>query len=133
MLMDNIAAMVVYCSKDLLFATKIGSTADALGVANRPARDVESLRNRLEQVDDGKCNEQVTAVFIDLEMQDRAINLIEQVLSHDGQAAVIAFGRHTSADLLERARQLGAQHVMARSDFVVQLPQLLQHYDRAAS
>ncbi len=120
--------MIIYCSKDLLFATKIGSTADALGVENRPARDADALGKRLDQLDDGKCNDAVTAVFVDLQMGPIAIDLITQTKAHTATITVIAFGRHTDVDLLAQASKRGSDHVLVRSEFVVQLPQLLQQY-----
>ena len=88
--------MIVYCCHDLLFATKIGSTAEAIGVPNRPARDGEALRKRLDRVDDGKINEPVTAVIIDLAMGATGLELLSQSKTHDTQLPVIAFGSHVA-------------------------------------
>jgi len=118
--------MIVYCSNDLIFATKIGSTAEAIGVAARPARDEQKLVARLRQVDDGRLNQPVTGVVIDLAQGDQAIALLRQVKEHDTNIPVIAFGSHVEVALLESARSNGADFVMPRSQFTAQLPALLE-------
>jgi len=117
--------MIVYCCSDLIFATKIRSTAEALGVTSRPARDADALQKRLEQVPDGKANDPVTGVFVDMELDDDALALIRQVKTHDAAIPVIAFGSHVAIDQLQAARQAGADEVMARSQFTANLAYLL--------
>ena len=120
--------MIIYCCHDLIFATKIGSTADAVGVASRPARDEQKLLARLGRVDDGKLNEPVSAVVIDLALGDVAIDLLKRVKEHDSDVPVIAFGSHVDVERLESARSNGADMVMPRSQFTVQLPTLLERF-----
>src|SRR5689334_12458092 len=118
--------MIVYCCPDLIFATKIRSTAEALGVGSRPARDETALQNRLDRVDDGKLNEPVTGVLIDLEMGETALTLIDQVKRHDPPAPVVAFGAHVATAILNSAKERGADFVMPRSMFSATLPDILQ-------
>ncbi len=75
--------MIIYCTQDLIFATKIASTAETLNVPARPARDLNKLRDRLNRVDDGsnKPNDPVTRVFIDMEMADTALAMIETIIT----------------------------------------------------
>ena len=120
--------MLVYCCQDLIFATKIRSTAEALGAPSRPARDADALRNRLEQVDDGRANGPVTAVFVDLELGPVGLELIRQAKAHDDALAVVAFGSHVAAELLQQAQQHGADFVMPRSMFSSTLPALIERY-----
>ena len=103
--------MIVYCCHDLLFATKIRSTAEAIGIPNRPARDREALQKRLDCIDDGKTNEPVTAVLIDLEMGVAGLDLLAQSKAHDRQLPVIAFGSHVATDVLQAAHDRGADVV----------------------
>ncbi len=117
--------MVVYACSDLIFGTKIRSTADALKVVSRPARDAAMLRNRLDQVDDGKSNEAVHLVLVDLDMNETAIELITASKAHSPTIPVIAFGSHVATDVLQSARDAGADHVMPRSQFTAMLPTLL--------
>lgn len=85
------------------------------------------LSNRLNQVDDGKANDPVTQVLIDLDLGDLAIEMIRATKTHDASIPVIAFGPHVAVKLLEAAREAGANQVLPRSAFTAQLPQLLAH------
>jgi CheY-like chemotaxis protein len=118
--------MIVYCCADLIFATKVRSTADSLGIVTRPVRDAPMLQKRLDRVDDGKPNEAVTALLIDLDTGDAGLALIEQAKRHDATLPVIAFGAHVAVEILEAARQRGADEVMPRGSFTRNLPQLLE-------
>ena len=117
--------MIVYSCSDLIFATKIASTAEVLGVAARPARNVSMLRARLEQVDDGKANEPVTCVMVDLELGEAALELIQAAAGFGG-VEVIAFGPHVMTEALEAAAEAGAGLVMARGAFTARLPDLIR-------
>ena len=120
--------MIVYSCHDLVFATKIRSTAESLQLPNRPARGSQALADRLKQVDDGKLNEPVTAVLIDLDLADAALELVEQVKTHDRDLPVIVFGSHVETQLLDAAKQRGADFVMPRSSFTANLPAILQRF-----
>lgn len=123
--------MIVYSCRDLIFATKIRSTAEALGLPSRPARHAEALRCRLEQIEDGKLNEPVTGVLIDLDLEDDALALIEQVKAHDPHVPVVAFGSHVAVSILDSARERGADFVLARSAFTSNLPDILRRFGGA--
>lgn len=118
--------MLIYCCTDLIFATKIGSTAQALNLPARPARDAAALQRRLEQVDDGKLNEPVTGVFIDMELGDAGLAMLRQVKAHRPTVPVVCFGSHVAVEQLQAARDAGADAVMARSQFTAQLPVLIK-------
>jgi DNA-binding NtrC family response regulator len=120
--------MIVYCSQDLIFTTKISGTADALKIPARPARDEKMLANRLNRVDDGRVNEPVTGVLIDLEMGEEGLALLEQVKKHDARIPVIAYGSHVAVDVLQAAKERGADFVMPRGMFSAQLPQILERF-----
>jgi hypothetical protein len=120
--------MIVYACQDLIFATKIRSTAEALGVPSRPARDAEALRKRLERVDDGKLNEPVTGVMIDLDLGETGLALLRQVKARDATIPVVAFGSHVATEILQAARADGADFVMPRSAFTASLPALLERF-----
>ncbi|MAE65005.1 MAG: hypothetical protein CMJ18_12110 [Phycisphaeraceae bacterium] len=118
--------MIVFCCNDLIFATKIRSAAEAIGIPCRPARDAMMLAARLDQVDDGKLNESVTGVVVDLDLGDLAIDLVSQVKAHDAALPVTVFGSHVETERLGRARDAGADFVMARSTFTEALPDVLR-------
>jgi hypothetical protein len=117
--------MFVYCCADLLFSTKVRSTAEAMSLSCRPARDVEALSKRLEQIDDGKLNEPVTGVVVDMDLGDAALQLIGTVKAYDASLPVVAFGSHVATALLNAAREAGADFVMPRSMFTNTLPDVL--------
>lgn len=118
--------MIVYCCADLLFATKVRSTAESLGIPTRPARDGHALASRLDQVDDGKLNEPVTGVMVDMDLGDAALALIAQVKAHTSAPPVVAFGSHVAVEMLQAARDAGADFVLPRGQFTANLPALLE-------
>lgn len=117
--------MIVYCCSDLIFATKVRATAEALGVVSRPVRDAAMLGARLAQVDDGRANGPVAAVLIDLEVGEQVLPLIGQVKAHDASIPVVAFASHVLTDLLAAAGEAGADQVMTRGAFTAALPGLI--------
>lgn len=123
--------MVVYCCADLIFATKIRATAEAGGVPCRPARDLEALNNRLQCINDGKLNEPVTGVVIDLDLGTMGLELLKATKAHNAQIPVVAFGSHVATELLHSARELGADFVMPRSQFTANLPAVLERLSGA--
>ncbi len=124
--------MIIYCCRDLIFATKIRATAEALGVVTRPVRDARMLQHRLERVDDGKANDPVTAFMLDLDTGDDGLALLEQVKRFDPAIPAIAFGSHVATDLLRDARERGADLVLPRSAFTARLPELLTEHRATA-
>ncbi|MEO1235944.1 MAG: hypothetical protein AAFX76_04070 [Planctomycetota bacterium] len=120
--------MLVYSCSDLIFATKIGSTAEALDVPARPARNVEMLRDRLDRVDDGKPCDAVTCVMVDLELGDHAFDLIKLAAGHASSPRVIAFGPHVRVEALAGAERVGADEAMARGAFTQRLPELIKQF-----
>jgi len=120
--------MIIYSCSDLIFATKIRSTAEVLRVESRPARNTDMLRARLDQVDDGKVNEPVTGVMIDLEMGEHAFEMIKLASMHEAKPMVIAFAPHVMTEAMAGAERGGADRVMARGAFTSQLPELVTQY-----
>lgn len=118
--------MLVYCCSDLIFATKIASTAEAVQVVARPARNAEMLRARLDQVDDGKANGPVSVLMVDLDLGNAAFDLIAQAAAHPAPPRIIAFGPHVLATALAKAKDVGADAAMTRGAFTAQLPELIR-------
>ncbi|MCE9592420.1 MAG: hypothetical protein K8S99_18090 [Planctomycetes bacterium] len=124
--------MITYACQDLIFATKIRSTAETLGVPCRPTRDPAALGNRLNRVEDGKLNEPVTGLLIDLEMGEAGLALLDQIKAFDAKIPVVAFGAHVATEVLDAARERGADFVMARGMFTANLPDILKRLGGAA-
>lgn len=122
--------MIVYCCADLIFATKVRSTCDALGATSRPARNAEMLQKRLDRVDDGKANDPVALVLVDLDIGEPALELIATARAHDAELPIIAWGPHVAVDLLARANDAGATQSMARGAFTAQLPQIIEAHQK---
>lgn len=114
--------MIVYACEDLLFATRIGAACADLGVPARPARGAAMLRDRLNRVDDGRGCDAVSAVFVELTRSD-ALELIALAASHEPRPHIVAFGPHVDTARLAAAKDAGANDVMPRGRFVVELPQ----------
>ena len=124
--------MIVYCCADLIFATKIRSTCEALGAVSRPARNIEMLTKRLDQVDDGKPNGPVALLLVDLDIGEPALELIAAARAHNAELPIIAWGPHVAVDLLNSAGEAGASQVLARGSFTSQLPQIVERFSPAS-
>lgn len=98
--------MILYAAADLLWASKIKATADALGLPARPVRTPEMLAARL-------ADTQPTALLIDLDKDD-ALALLVQARQAAPSLRIVAFGPHVAKDLLQSARDAGANDVMTR-------------------
>lgn len=115
--------MIVYLAADLLWATRIKSTADGLGLPCRPVRTLEMLEARL--ADGG-----VSALIVDLDTAEAGLALIERLHSpsaSDEERAIriLAFGPHVQKELFQLARDAGADEVLARGVFDRNLPEIL--------
>lgn len=105
--------MILYFATDLIWATRIKGTADALGLPCRPVRTVDMLRARL-------ADSPVRALVVDLDTPDVAIDLIRTVRAEPpagGPVHVLAFGPHMAKDAMLAARDAGADEVLPRGAF----------------
>jgi CheY-like chemotaxis protein len=109
----RIAAVI----SDLMFQTRVSEQARASGydvtVADTPA----SLPGALD----------AAPALLVLDLHVAGIDWREAVaLAKARGVPVLAFGRHTEAHLLREAREAGCVRVVARSQLVEELPQLIQ-------
>lgn len=114
--------MLVYLAADLLWATKIKSTADALDLACRPVRDVAMLEARMSEGP-------ISAALLDLE-SPVVWDLLNRLRDADAQPSgtgirVLCFGPHVAKEAFDRARAMGANDVLPRGAFDRSLPDLL--------
>ena len=113
--MTAIAAVV----SDLIFATKITSTAGSVGGR------VEVIKMS-DQLDAWLAGGGGALVLIDLEADGiDSVAAIGTCRRSGLELRVVAFGSHVRRDLLAAAREAGADEVMPRSAFVTRLPALL--------
>lgn len=110
--------MILYAAADLIWATKIKGTADAIGVAARPVRTMEMLDARLAELPPG-TEGGVAALLVDLDKGDDALALIRRVKSDAATRGVrvLAWGPHVAKDLMQAARLAGADDVLTRGAF----------------
>jgi hypothetical protein len=119
--------VVLYAAADLIWATRIKATADALGVACRPVRSLAMLEARL-------ADSTIGALIVDLEAGGLAFTLMGRVMGgesagkpgKEGGIRVLAFGPHVAVDAMDRARAAGADAVLARGAFDRRLPEILR-------
>jgi hypothetical protein len=116
--------MILYAAADLIWATRIKQTADALSLPCRPVRSLDMLKARLA---DGS----VGALILDLETMDLCLELTQHLRGPEAgetKAAVrlLAFGPHVYEDRFEQIRQAGADEVLTRGAFDRNLPEILQ-------
>ena len=116
--------MICFCAADLLWATRIKSTADALGIPCRPVRNLEMLEARL-------VDSPVRSLIVDLDSGEPGMSLIRR-LRADGAdekaraIRILAFGPHVAVELFQEAKRVGADAVMARGAFSARLPEILR-------
>ena len=109
---------VVCCVvSDLIFATKIRSTAAALGVEVAVVRDRAAM---LAHLDDA------ATLILDLNLAgDDALELIRLARARPAAPKIIAYCAHVDTDLARAAEKAGADAVMPRSKFVATLSEIL--------
>lgn len=116
-------ARVVALVSDLIFQTKITTTADHLGI---PVRIVRTTR------DVAAAATQASGLIIDLNLSpDDALTAVRQMKSEYPNLPIVAFCAHVETELIARANEAGADQVMPRSAFTEQLPQILRRLDSA--
>src|SRR5262245_20292565 len=107
--------MLLYLAADLIWATKIKATADALGLPARPVRTLEMLEARLADSD-------VKAIVMDLDKPEEALAMIARLrggtaTESDRRIRILAWGPHLAKELLQQARDAGADDVLTRGAF----------------
>jgi CheY-like chemotaxis protein len=114
---------VLFLAADLIWATRIKATAEDLGVAARPVRTMEMLEARLADTN-------ATSLLLDLEKPAEALSMITRLRSaaatpRERAIRIIVWGPHVARDLLQQARDLGADEVLTRGAFDHHLPEIL--------
>lgn len=110
---------IVLCS-DLIFSTKINSTAKSLAV------DVRSIFGG----DAKREDEFVDRILVDLDCPAASVHELERIRTlYPHPARLIAFGPHVDVEKLRTARRIGADLVLPRSEFSKRLVEILQSSD----
>jgi hypothetical protein len=105
--------MILYAAADLLWATKIKASAEALGLPARPVRTLEMLHARLADCPDAK------SLMVDLDKGEDALAMIVALRQFEAanpprRLRVLAWGPHVAKDLLQAARDAGTDDVFTR-------------------
>lgn len=112
--------MVYALIEDLFFRAKIEATAQAAETEVVFFANAADLLESLER-HAGEC----PSVVVDLALGEAAISAIASTKEHPLAPTVCAYGSHVDHAGLKRAREVGADSVMARSTFSERLPEIL--------
>jgi DNA-binding NarL/FixJ family response regulator len=115
--------VVLYLAADLVWASRIKATGEAVGVPCRPVRSLEMLEARL-------ADAAPRALILDLEAPEPALAMIARLRGPtatpaDKSLRIVAFGPHVAKDLLQAARDAGADEVLPRGAFDHHLEDIL--------
>ena len=111
--------------RDLIFETKIKSTAQSLGIGAATVRSIVDLDSLL-------ASASVRLLVVDLNSAGPAgLDGIRAAKKLTG-LRVLAFVSHVDAELASLASEAGADEVLPRSRFTAQLPELLTKACRPA-
>jgi CheY-like chemotaxis protein len=109
-------------SRDLIFTSKVTSTARALGYRVVTAGGIDAASAMMEQ-------QRPRAVFVDLAAGDlvspQALAAYRGILAG---VPFIAFGSHVDTAALSAASAAGCDPVLPRSRFTAELPALIERY-----
>ena len=113
-------AICIAIVSDMIFASRITSTAKMVGTRCRIINNAGDLHSALESQEIGMVLVDMSCDAISPEEAIRAVK------SDCPGARVIAFFSHVQTELMERAKAAGADDVWPRSAFVQRLPGLLE-------
>ncbi len=101
---------------DLIFESKIRSTAGVFNVEFKSARSLGDFEKNLDE-----CSPEWTIIDLNATRSDvlEAVGLAKR---HASAPRVLAFCSHLDSELMESARQAGADDVWPRSQLASQLP-----------
>ncbi len=114
-------APILALTADLLFASRVKSTAAAVGTALQLARTAEEVLRLAAQI-------QPRLIVIDLDTRSLdPVDLIRRLKATESgsSAPVLAYVSHVREDLIGAARAAGADQVMARGAFTRNLAAIL--------
>jgi len=121
----NCIALVVI--DDLIFETKIRSTAAELGVEVRCVKSFAEARMALD-------GDQPGLVIVDLNSAGgAALEVVKAGASRPQPPRILAFASHVDRELARAALDSGADQVVPRSRFSAELPRLLEELLERAS
>ena len=126
--------MILCYASDLLWSTRIRSTAETLGIQVRPVRSVDMLAARLAD----SPAPPIRAVVVDLDGEGPGLDLIRHLRRPDAAESerairIVAWAPHVEVEKLRAAKAAGADAVMARGAFARSLPRILRELEDGAA
>jgi PleD family two-component response regulator len=112
---------VIAAVSDMIFASKIRGTAEALNVTVSFARSEDSLFDTAK-------TDVPSLIILDLHSTRPDPFAIAARLKADEQlrdVPIVAFFSHVEVELQRRAKEAGIEHVLPRSAFTMRLPEIL--------
>ena len=113
--------MVLVVVDDLMFRSRISSTAKATGVTIAAATTCDAAVTRARELKPG-------LIILDLDSgRTQPFEVLKQLRADPELAGIptLGFVSHVHADAIRQARALGIGEVLARSAFVGALPEIL--------
>jgi len=113
--------MVLVVVDDLMFRSKISTTAKAVGATIAAATTVEAAVARARELTP-------SLVILDLDgVRTQPFEVLRRFSEEPDLASIptLGFVAHVHADVIRQARALGIGEVLARSAFVATLPEIL--------
>jgi DNA-binding NarL/FixJ family response regulator len=111
--------MVLAAVDDLLFSSKIRATAKQIGVDVTFARTPDEILARARDL-------KPSLAIVDLNSGKTDPVRVISLLKAEASVRTIAFASHVHVDLIEAARQAGADEVLPRSAFAARLADILR-------
>jgi CheY-like chemotaxis protein len=114
--------MIIAVLDDLMFTSKIKTTAGQLGVAVTFARSADAALGEMRKA-------APSLVILDLNnARTNPLDIVASMKQDPALASVptIGYASHVQVDVINAARQAGVGEVLARSAFTQQLPDLLK-------
>jgi len=115
------AAIGILLCDDLLFTSRVSGTARALGLEMQTARNVAALEEIARQ-------QEPACVIVDLHHPGLNLPALVAAVRQRPACAIVAYGSHVAADVLQAARDAGCDVVLPRSKFVESLVEELPRW-----
>jgi two-component system, chemotaxis family, chemotaxis protein CheY len=116
------SSMILAVLDDLMFTSKIKTTASQLGVAVAFARSADGALGEMRKATP-------SLVILDLNNpRTNPLGIVQAMKQDPALAAVptVGYASHVAVDVIDAARQAGVGDVMARSAFTQQLAEILR-------
>lgn len=110
---------IVVIVSDMIFRTKIASTAQAVGLSIDFAESLDALKSLAQESKPG-------TVLVDLEQDETLVaGVLDLVSKWSPRPILFGYCPHVRQSVIEQAKQSGFDRVMTRSSFASNLPSIL--------